>query len=132
MSSFTENLYLKRHLKQLQEENLKLKQTINEVYGQGAYPNPNDRSALSRVELKPEDLEYMKDLDDFGLTSEQLIKEYGKPVDFHPRKHSPEIQNLMGAAHVEAGLDHLIPEDDLNFPHYAAGVKRAREFFGLE
>jgi len=104
--------------------------SLNEIYGPGAYPNPNDRSALSRVELKPEDLEYMKDLNDFGLTSEQLIQEYGKPVDFHPRKHSPEIQNLVGAAHVEAGLEHLIPEDDLKtFPHYAAGVKRAREFY---
>jgi len=33
MSSFTENLYLKRYLRQLQEENLKFKQILNEMDG---------------------------------------------------------------------------------------------------
>jgi len=126
MSSFTENLYLKRHLKQLQEENLKLKQTINEVYGPGAYPNPVDS-----VHLKPSDLKPMKELD-FGPTDDELIREYGKPGVFDPRSHSPEMQDRMGAAHVGAGLEHEIPANHLdNYPHYAAGVARGRRFFGL-
>jgi len=126
MSSFTENLYLKRHLKQLQEENLKLKQTINEVYGEGAYPNPVDT-----VHLKPSDLKPMKELK-FGPTNDELIREYGGPGVFDPKSHSPEMQERMGAAHVEAGDEHKIPANLLDrYPHYAAGVERARKFFGL-
>jgi len=117
----------KNKIRQLEEENLKLKRTINEVYGQGAYPNPVDS-----VDLKPSDLEPMQQGLDFDPTDDELIREYGKPGVFDPRSHSPEMQHRMGAAHVGAGLENDIPANHLdNYPHYAAGVARGRRFFGL-
>jgi hypothetical protein len=121
--SFTENLYLKRQLKQLNEENLKLKQIINEVvYGPGAYP------AVSGVDLKPSDLKPMGELE-FGPTTDELIRKHGKPGDVDLGSLSPDEQNALGAAHVEAG--HHIPDNlTRNFPHYGRGVNRAYKFFG--
>ena len=120
--SFTENLYLKRQLKQLNEENLKLKQIINEVYGPGAYP------AVSGVDLKPSDLKPMGELE-FAPTTDELIRKHGKPGDVHLGSLSPEEQEALGAAHVEDG--HHIPDNlTRNFPHYGRGVERAYKFFG--
>lgn len=68
----------------------------------------------------------MKELE-FGPTDDQLIREYGKPGVFDPRSHSAEMQRRMGAAHVGAGLEHMIPYNHLrDFPHYARGVNSRR------
>ncbi len=117
-----DNIYLNK-IKQLHEENLKLKQIINEeVYGPGAYP------AVSRVDLKRSDLETMPELK-FPPTSEELIRMYGKPGDRKPSELPPDVQDALGAAHVEEG--HPIPANLIdNFPHYARGVNRAYKYFG--
>lgn len=112
--SFTENLYLKRQLKQLHEENLKLKQIINEV--------------VDSVDLKRSDLKPMGELK-FPPTTKELIGKHGKPGDVDLGSLSAEEQDLLGAAHVEAGYpvpDNLIK----NFEHYRRGVERAYEYFG--
>ena len=127
--SFTENLYLKRHLKQLHEENLKLKQIINEVYGPGAYPNPNDMRAVDSVDLKPSDLKPMKELKFAPTpTPEELIRKYGKPGEVDLGSLSEADQFDLGAAHYELGLH--IPEDlEYTHKHYGAGVQHARAFY---
>ena len=120
--SFTENLYLKRQLKQLNEENLKLKQIINEVvYGPGAYP------AVSGVDLKPSDLKPLGELE-FAPTTDELIRKYGGPGKVNLKRLSPSEQFDLGVAHFEAGLP--IPEaDELEHEHYGAGVRHARAFY---
>ena len=118
-----DNIYLNK-IKKLQEENFKLKQIINEVYGPGAYPNPNDMRAVDRVYLKDDDLEPMDELED-DLTPEELIDMYGEPGRVNLRDLSPKLQRLLGAAHARHPKHSgRIPAGDLdNFQAYAAGVR---------
>lgn len=125
--SFTENLYLKRHLKQLHEENLKLKRTINEVYGQGAYPNPNDMRAVDRVDLKSSDLQSMFDGLGPGMSHDEVIRLMGgagQVSDILPTLDGADAFRL-GQAHA-SHPDHRdkIPARDIDaHPEYAAGAR---------
>jgi len=143
MSSFTENLYLKRYLRQLQEENLKFKQILNEIYrrGRGADSDPNNPrppgpDTVNWVDVGEDDLEELEELElpsvgdvEMEGLDAQDPNDHGLILDLIGRQPikdlHPDDQYYLGVVHASAPNNHLhINASNMqNFPHYASGVR---------